>query len=359
MATKAYPCVQCGAKLQFAPGQHALKCPYCGAANEIAASSVDETVAAVEELDYDAYLSKAGDEPPIAQQTVKCGGCGAQSQLAANVVSDRCTFCAAPLAASDAYAQRVIAPKALVPFDVQESQARDSFKEWIGHLWFAPNALRKAYHADRGLKGLYVPYWTYDAQTQTPYLGQRGRKYYETESYLDNGETKTRKIERIEWRPVRGSVEIGFDDVLVVGSRTLPDGVADKLAPWDLAKLAPYRDEFVSGFAVEAYQVGLAPGFAKAREVMEDEIRSAIRSDIGGDDQRIDSMDPRFANVTFKHILLPVWQSAYRYGDKQYHFIVNGQTGAVQGERPWSTWKIGFAVLLVLLLVYLGYLLLR
>lgn len=351
MSTKTFPCSQCGAKLEFAPGQSALKCPYCGHQNAIEVD-LEATAVAVEELDYNAYLAeKAGNEPSLAAQTVKCKACGAQSQFAANIVSDRCPFCAAPLIAAEAYAQRIIQPKAIAAFDIKEGEARQKFTDWIGGLWFAPNALKQAYRAERGLKGVYTPYWTYDAASDTPYIGERGVDYTETETYTENGETKTRSVTRTVWYPASGQVHVDFDDVLILGSRSLPHDKADKLAPWRLDKLQAYRDDYVSGFTVEAYQVGLEPGFTEARGVMENEIRGAICSDIGGNHQRILQMSPRYSDIHFKHILLPIWISSYRYGDQVYRFLVNGQTGKVQGERPYSVWKIIGAIALGLIVV--------
>ncbi|MBC3911220.1 hypothetical protein [Undibacterium umbellatum] len=351
MTTKNYPCKSCGAKLEYAPGQHALQCPYCGSKNDIPEDQ-EATIAAVEELDYQAYLAnQAGNEPTIASQNVKCTGCGAESQLAANLVSDRCPFCAVPLIATNAYAARKIRPKAIAPFDIKESEARGKFADWVKGLWFAPNALKKAYRAERGLKGIYTPYWTYDADSYTAYQGQRGVDYTVTETYTENGETKTRQVTRTNWYPAAGAVQVAFDDVLVIGSKTLPASYAANLAPWRLEKLQGYRDDYVSGFTVEAYQVGLEPGFVDARNQMESVIRDAICRDIGGDHQRISAMQPRYSNISFKHILLPIWLSSYKYSDKVYRFLVNGQTGEVQGERPYSAWKIAGAVLLAIAVV--------
>ena len=79
-------------------------------------------------------------------------------------------------------------------------------------------------------------------------------------------------------------------------------------------------------------------------------IRSDVRRDIGGDAQRIHDIQTRYGDVSFKHILLPVWVASYRYGGKAYQFVVNGQTGEVQGERPYSWIKIAIAVLIGLIL---------
>ncbi|MFC4161100.1 hypothetical protein [Chitinimonas lacunae] len=350
MATKTYPCKACGAKLEFAPGQHALKCPYCGAENEIASADQSEVAAAVEELDYASYLAQqAGAEPQLERQAVKCTGCGAASQLPANVTADRCPFCAAPLIASNAYASRQIRPRAIAPFEIKQADARERFKRWIDGLWFAPSALKTSYRTENGLKGCYLPYWTYDAASNTPYRGERGDYYTVTEQYMENGVSKTRQVQKIRWSPAAGVVSLTFDDLLIPASSSLPREQADALQPWQLEKLTAYRDDFVSGFTVEAYQLGLEAGFGQARDIMEAAIRSAIARDIGGDQQRIHEMQPHYHAIRFKHILLPLWLSSYRYGGKTYRFLVNGQTGEVQGERPWSIWKIALLVLAVLL----------
>jgi DNA-directed RNA polymerase subunit RPC12/RpoP len=351
VTTKTYPCTQCGAKLEFAAGQHALVCPYCGNKNAIETDQVSQQQAQ-QELDYQAYLEKqAGNETSIEAQLVKCNGCGAQSQLPAHVVADRCPFCAAPLIASHAYKQRIIQPKAIAPFLIKEAQARQEFKQWIDSLWFAPNALKQAYRAAYGLKGIYIPYWTYDAKSDTDYRGQRGINHTRTETYSENGETRTRQVTVTHWTPVAGHVQVSFDDVLVMASQSLPTNYADNLAPWNLSQLQAYTDDYVAGFTVEAYQVGLQNGFTQAQTVMEAEIQTAIRYDIGGDHQRIDDMYPQYHHIQFKHILLPIWLSSYQYGGKSYRFLVNGQSGKVKGERPYSVWKIAGAVLLGLSLV--------
>jgi LSD1 subclass zinc finger protein len=352
LPSRLHPCTGCGAKLEFAPGTLNLRCPYCGTENAIDTGSEQTHARALQELDFLTYLrEQAGNEPELERQTVKCTACGAAVQLPPNVAADRCPFCAAPMVAASAYSHRMIQPRALGPFVIKESQARGSFQTWLSGLWFAPNALKQAAHAERGIKGVYLPYWTYDANSQTPYTGERGQIYFEEERYTENGREQVRQVERVRWWPAAGDVAISFDDVLVAASTAVPRHFIDNLGPWQLNLLTPYRDDFVTGFTVEAYQTGLEPGFGFAQQQMENEIRTAICRDIGGDRQRILSMTPGYSNITFKHILLPIWLSSYRYADKTYRFVVNGQTGSVQGERPWSMWKIAGAVIAAIVLL--------
>ena len=88
-------------------------------------------------------------------------------------------------------------------------------------------------------------------------------------------------------------------------------------------------------------------------------IRATIARDIGGDHQRIHSVDTRYFNVTFKHALLPVWISAYRFHERTFRFLVNARTGEVQGERPYSWIKITLAVLAAIVAILIIMLVVR
>ncbi|MHC4947345.1 MAG: hypothetical protein ACYTG1_03670, partial [Planctomycetota bacterium] len=192
-----------------------------------------------------------------------------------------------------------------------------------------------------GLQGLYVPYWTYDSETTSRYTGMRGDHYWVT---VGSGKNR-RRVRRTRWRPAGGTVRNTFDDLLVLGSRSLPRKHADRLEPWDLEALVPHDEAYLAGFNAESYQIDLEEGFGIACGLMEPVIRATIRSDIGGDTQQIHSVQTEHDAITYKHVLLPVWTSSYRYRDRVYRLLINGRTGEVQGERPWSWVKIVLAVL--------------
>jgi DNA-directed RNA polymerase subunit RPC12/RpoP len=348
---KEFPCRQCGAKVQYDPSAAALKCPYCGHENPVPRSEED-----IRELDFFTYLSKAAEsEQTITESAVQCGGCGAQTTLAAGLAADECPFCGAAIVAEPAETT-VIRPRSLLPFAVDRRQAVEAFRTWVASLWFAPGKLKQYARSDASrLTGVYVPYWTYDADTTSAYTGQRGEDYWDTQRYTttENGKTvtKTRRVRKTRWYPASGVVFNRFDDVLVLASRSLPKTYADRLEPWDLHNLVAYDDQYLSGFRAERYQVDLGDGFSEARQIMDTHIRESVRRDIGGDRQRIHSVSTQHDNVTFKHLLLPVWISAYKFKDKTYRFLVNARTGVVQGERPWCWWKIALAVLAALAVV--------
>lgn len=348
---RQFPCKDCGADLVFEPGTDCLKCPYCGAENCIPAAPPGS----VQEEDFRATLNQlVGAADTVDVMEVKCTSCGAASNFNTDVVASKCPFCGAPIVAT-AHSRKLIKPKALLPFLIKKEQAAQAFRQWVASLWFAPGELART--AERsGMDGVYVPAWTYDSDTFSRYTGQRGDDYWDTETYTErdangNTVTRTRQVRRTRWTWVSGQVSNQFDDVLVLASHSLPRKIAERLEPWDLKNLVPYRDEYLSGFVAESYQVDLRQGFDVARGIMDGYIRQSVTRDIGGDHQRIDSLDTRYDNVTFKHTLLPVWISAYRFRERTFRFLVNARSGEVQGERPYSPWKIILLILFVVAVI--------
>ncbi len=349
-------CHQCGAKLTFAPGTDSLKCEFCGAINAI---EVDEAAKAEaqKEIDFYEFISKQADTAPKTEVlTIKCDGCGAETTFDPNVVSDRCDFCDSPLTAKEGHKTSVIAPAGILPFKITGKEGIQLYQKWLKTLWFAPNKLKSYARQSEKLAGIYIPYWTYDARTFSRYTGQRGDDYQRTETYTNSdGETEERTVTETRWTSVSGSVRRDFDDVLVSASKSLPVKYINALEPWDLENVVPYNTKYLSGFKSETYQIGLEQGYTTAQSVMELTIREDVRRDIGGDHQQITSLNTDYDKVTFKHILLPIWLSAYRYNDKVYRFMINGRTGEVQGERPYSWVKITLLVLMIIAIIGLIY----
>ena len=338
-------CKSCGAVLKFAPGTNSLKCEYCGFENEITVSQEAEPIV---ELDFTQFLSSelnASKNDTQQLSTVKCTGCGAEVTLKPNVTSDECAFCGTALVLTSASITTLIKPKSVLPFKVDKKQAIESFMKWLVSLWFAPSDLRKYASADK-LNGMYTPYWTYDTTTDTQYSGERGvnrTEYYTTTD--SNGKTVEQSRTVTDWYCTSGDVSNTFDDVLVNASNSLPREHVDALEPWDLESLVPFNENYLAGFRSESYQIGLKDGFDVAKDKIQTTIDATIRGDIGGDAQRINSKDTDYKNITFKHTLLPLWISSYKYREKSFRFLINARTGETKGDRPYSAVKIISAVI--------------
>ena len=344
-----FPCDQCGADFRFDPERGLLLCDHCGNTSEISGSG-PWSGGSIREIDFQTAIADRLPSQEMEETRVtKCPNCAAQVEFDPGVHAAECPFCATPVVA-DTGSNRHIKPKGLLPFALDEQTARSEMNQWLGGLWFAPNGLQEYARKGRKMTGIYVPYWTFDAQTHSAYRGEHGTVYYETRRVVRNGKSETVRVAKVRWRPASGRVARFFDDVLVLASRSLPKKYTDGLEPWDLSALEPYQPEYLAGFRAEAYGVELDEGYSEARSHMDRVIMRDVKFDIGGDRQRVHAIDTRVSDVTFKHILLPVWLAAYKYRGKSYRFVVNGRTGAVQGERPWSGWKIAFAVSVGLIL---------
>jgi len=350
-----YPCEECGADLRFAPGQTLLICDHCGHEQAIAAPAPRRKTRALGEIPLARGLSDDLSMDGVEElRATPCPNCGAVVEFQGAAHSRECPYCATPVVV-DTGTHRQIKPQALVPFALNEAQARDALTGWLGSLWFAPNGLLAYTRKGRAMAGIYVPFWTFDAASASQYTGQRGDAYYETRTVTVNvngrAEQRQEQVRKIRWHSVAGRVARDFDDMLVMASTSLPERLGNDLTPWDLSRLEPYAPDYLAGFHAEGYTIALADGHGQARARMEHVIEADVRRDIGGDEQRINQINTRFSDETFKHVLLPVWTAAYKYSGKSYRFLINGQTGEVQGERPYSWWKIGFAILALAVVV--------
>ncbi|MDO6491174.1 MAG: DNA helicase PriA [Cellulophaga sp.] len=340
-------CANCGAELKYKPGSQQLSCGYCGYEEFI-----EQAKSSFEELELDHYLKAVGDNAYTETiELLHCKNCGANQHIEENYKSLHCVYCSEPLIIEDIEKEGWILPSAVVPFQIDTNKARGIFKNWVNGIWFAPDKLKKAALDPEGIRGLYIPHWTFDADMTADYVGRRGEYYYVTKTYKTKNGTSTRQERRTRWYPASGRVNGFVDDILINASEKKQREIPAKVAFWNLKELKPYNSGFLAGFVTEKYTISLKDGhhqsFTKAKEIA----HNWIRKDIGGDTQQISSADIKLKDETFKHILLPIYISAYNYDGKEYRFYVNGQTGKISGTRPYSFWKIFFLVLLIVLII--------
>ncbi len=346
-----FPCNNCGALLTYAPGTATLHCDYCGQDTPIPKEE-KSSLEPIQELPFREALKRletggSGE----TRFTIQCENCAAEFTFDENNHAGQCPFCGTAIVVKPGKS-RPILPKSLISFKITHKEAEAHFDKWLSDLWFAPGKLKKFGRGNGGLSGVYIPYWTYDSETTTSYSGERGITYQVPVSVVvtENGRRvrRTTMVTKVRWTHVSGRVSRFFDDVLVGASKTLPRTITDKLSPWHLDELTSFNEAYLSGFQSEIYQVHLDDGFNTALRIMDTVIRSDVNRDIGGNLQRIHHLDTHHDRITYKHILLPIWSSAFSFRGKTYRFVVNGQTGKVRGERPYSPWKITVAVIAAL-----------
>lgn len=294
---------------------------------------------------------QAGQGYGTAVQTMKCQTCGATVSFAGTAISQNCDFCGSQHVLEQQSQRRVISPQSLVPFGVDEGRAKQSFKGWLGGLWFRPSDLKKK--AELGaINGVYIPYWTFDAQVWSQWRAEAGHHYYEQEAYVDgNGQKQTRQVQKTRWEPAAGQRQDLHDDVLIVASQGLSREMAHRLSTFDTSKLVPYDPQYLAGWRAEEYAVELSDAWQEAQQKIEQAQYSRCGQDVPGDTHRGLQVQNQFSGETFKHVLLPLWIASYRYGGKPYQFLVNGQTGEVKGEAPLSWVKIILFILTIVAII--------
>ncbi len=352
-AVEKHACAACGAQAEWNPSKQKLVCPFCGTE---APYAVDAATGAIQEIDLVRTLREMPDDLRGWQsetKSVQCRSCRAVMVFDAARVGQNCEFCGSPALVDYQEIKAPIRPQSLLPFKVSEAQVRESIRKWYASKWFAPNRFRGKALVDT-VHGVYIPFWTFDAQVHCPWWAEAGHYYYTTETYRDNdGRTQTRQVQHVRWEPASGVVDHFFDDEPVPGTQGIDPGLLRAVEPFPTGDLVPYDTAFLSGFVVEHYQVVLIDAARRSQEQMQAKLEALCGSQVPGDTYRNLRIAPEYSGQTFKHVLVPVWLLAYTYGAKRFQVVVNGYTGVIAGQYPKSVWKIVFAVLLVLVILLL------
>jgi predicted RNA-binding Zn-ribbon protein involved in translation (DUF1610 family) len=364
---KKYPCPNCNAELVYSAAHERMVCHFCGYQAPVSEAGsmtevqtrthVDEAV--VDEIqEHDLSEGMQAKETGYGTETraFKCHSCNATINVEPNVTATVCPFCGSHHVLAQEQSTRVIKPESVLPFQVDHKSAVAKFRTWLGKGWFRPNELKRiAANAEARLQGVYLPFWTFDAQTFSKWNAEAGHYYYvaERRRVQVNGrwQTRTEQVRKTRWVPAAGNHDQFFDDVLVYATRGLNERILQKVYPFDTQALVPYRPQYLAGWRAQEYQIDLKEGWTLGQDIIRDRVRDACAREVPGDTYRNLRVQTTFRDVTFKHTLLPVWIASYRYNQKVYNFMINGQTGKVQGEAPISWWKVLLTILIVLALL--------
>lgn len=330
-------CNACGSEMVYDPDKQMMQCNHCGNTQD-----VPRDADLVVEHSYSECLDLAQEPQGFGTESkvFHCNNCGAETAVAPDTVNFECPFCASTNVNEEAQAQRVIRPAGILPFKISKKVALEKFRGWIKKGFFAPSKLKRLAKLDK-IHSVYLPFWTYDADTRSQWTALAGHHYYVTETYSDsNGESKTRQVQKTRWVPASGFYSHHFDDVLVLGSHGLTQQFSERIFPFNLEEVVNYDSRFILGHESEIYQRDVNEGLVVAEGIMDSEIRTAVVRQIPGDTYKNLNINTHKSGVTFKHILLPIWIAAYKFNNKVYKFLVNGQTGKISGKKPVAVWKI-------------------
>jgi hypothetical protein len=346
-ASAQYRCSNCGAPVTWDPAQGAMTCEHCGHADAVEVPQAEIPEYAIAEAlrapDHQGY------DRPVRR--VRCNNCGATVDFDPGSVAGKCAFCAAATVAVVEEEARVWRPESLLPFKVGRDEALAAYRKWLAGLWFRPSNLQRQAKVSE-TAGVYLPYWTYDAAADSWWTADAGYYYYVTVSYRDSqGRRQTRRERRIRWEPASGRHADSYRNVPIYASQGLPVPMCRAIEPYPWESLVPYDARYLSGFGAEEYVIDASQGWLRGQERMQGWEREKCARLVPGDTHRNLRVNTRFSDAKFKHVLLPVWIAAYQYQGEVFRFLVNGQTGKVEGKAPWSWVKISLAILTALILI--------
>lgn len=334
------PCPNCGNQLRYAAEKAKLNCSYCNYSEPI-----DKCNSTVKDIALKEFMLETLQYIPeeSGQHQYQCENCGSAFISDKELVNVNCGFCGSKFVNESAYEKKLVKPHGILPFNFSLDGATTIFYDWVKKGWLAPSNLKKSFY-DYDLHGIYIPFWTYNADTETYYYGQRGRIVKRNSSWKINGvEVRNHKT---KWTDVEGEILYSFKDILVVATDHIEQYIVEKILPFQMNEVQSFNTKYLSGWETDLYSIELEDGYDSANRIMDYKIDDMVRKDIGGDDQNIEDVQTLKYNQSFKHILLPVFICSYMYQNQKYHFTVNGQSGKIVGQRPYS--KVKVIILLVL-----------
>ena len=350
-SARKFPCPQCGADVVWSPGARKLRCDYCAFEQTVAAVGGSAGIGAraasgagqpaavvVERALADGLARKADLGWGAERKAVRCTKCGAVETFEPGVAAKACAFCGTPAVVEAPANVDLVRPEGVLPFTVAKNDALQRFRGWLNSLWFRPSNLKER-AALTGIQGIYVPFWTFDADSHSDWTAEAGYRH------------GSGKNARVEWRPASGNLDHRFDDLPVPASQGVDAATARELEPFPTAELVAYDPSYLSGFLAEEYAVGLGEAQNLARQRMDETLRKACRAEVPGDECRNLRVSTVYSQWQYKSGLVPVWIAAYLYQGKSFRYVVNGATGKATGTAPWSWVKIGFAVLAALIIL--------
>lgn len=345
MAEESYYCQSCGGVMEFDVKSQALKCPNCDNIVEIDGNREDVIE---HNLNYGAIRKYTVTEKTTV--TMTCSGCGAPIEVDKNSTALACTYCGSNYVMAKQQMETII-PDGVVTFKITMDQVRDIFRNWIKKRYLAPGELKNLYQ-DGKFKGMYVPYWTFDADAVAHYRAMGGR--HRTVHYRDrDGRMHTRVV--TDWFPTHGVVRMFFDDVLVCASQRNDNFLLDGIDKYNTKVMPSYSPDYMSGYSAQGYTIDLESGHGRALKKMSDELRNLASRDVlrRFDTVRDVRIEARFDHETYKYVYVPVYATNYSYKGKNYNVLINGENGNIKGEYPKSIIKI-IAIIVAVVAIIIG-----
>jgi hypothetical protein len=277
-----------------------------------------------------------------ARKALKCQSCQATTTLPDGHLTHTCPFCGSTQVLQQVAVQDILRPKFLIPFKVDADACHTIARQWLGSSWMTPKSL-KSLASLASFTGIFLPYWTFDARSHAHWRAQVGHQV--SERYYDASSKSWRTRTKTVWWWESGQVRRTFDDVLLPGTNSLSHVLLGRVKDFDARGFVPYEPVYLAGFLAQVYDLPLEQAWTAARDLMREDTRLKCRSQGSTSQIRQFTMSLDFSEESWRYVLLPMYVAVYRFEDKVFQVMVNGQTGSIAGQRPVDWPKVWLAVL--------------
>ena len=331
-------CKNCGSNINYDPRSGKLKCDKCGSLFDFEKrhGQIKHYIGTTNEK-YKEHVEWAKQ-----LRMVKCQTCGAEIMLSNLDVTSSCPYCG-----SDYVVEKEtlagIKPDVVLPFSFDEEQANDIFIRTVKKKFFVPNALKKKLPIEK-IRGLYIPAFTFDNNTVTPYSGTLEKIHHHTDS---NGRSYT----TTETFYIKGTYKMQFEDYVIESSSKMNDRELRALLPFNMDNSYEYSEDFIRGYSVEHYEDALNSCYSLAKKNMENIIRSRILSQYDYDNIITYHQEVNYFEELYSYRLMPIYVFEFFFNKKKYLVQMNGQSGKVGKGLPISPIKVGITVAISVILI--------
>ena len=338
-----YKCPNCGANTHYDVSVGGVACEYCGYRAPVQADQVGRSA---EKSEFTvSTMAEAEQGWGVVRRVLHCDSCGAELAIEESALTTTCPFCLSNKVNVTAPRADQLRPRFLIPFSVKPQSCRDLTAQWLGKGWFHPSELSTTTVLARFM-GIYLPFWTFGARISSTWKAEVG--YERHVRYYDHGSKSWKTKTVIDWRWEKGQVNIKIEDLLVFGCSRVSHTILERLLPYQLNGLVAYTPEFLAGWQAQAFDISLPSAWGEGKSIMREKAKKTCYADIPSHHVRNFSMTADFSDETWRYVLLPVYVAAYKFENKVFQMMINGQTGMVAGQKPVAWWKVWLAILAIL-----------
>lgn len=347
MDLKSYKCINCGSNIEYEPNSSMFTCQSC--ASQFSKEDMDSFYDNVQDEDFQEsqtaiQMTTEGQDYNTEEnnlQAYNCNSCGGEIIVQGETVATFCPYCKSPTIIK-AKLKGEFKPNYILPFKLDEKSAKEIYKKWISKKIYTPKDFKSKERIDE-IKGIYAPYWLYDMNMSGGFVGTgRNVSSWRSGDYVY---TKT------DYYTVRRAGSNSYNKVPKDASSQMEDHMMNLIEPFNYDEMKEFAMPYMSGFLAERFDedqnVCLEDAKGKAQNYFESRLTETVR---GYSSFNIISSYYNFSDIHASYAMLPTYYLMNKYKNKKCEFMINGQTGNISGNPPFS-WAIFFKYLIIAFIV--------